>query len=101
MNSYETLYAIKPTLEEEERAALIARFAGIIADNGGEVENTDEWGMRKLAYSIHYKNEGDYADGYYVLVNFKAPSELPAELERNFKITDAVMRFIVVRKDEK
>ena len=94
MNSYETLYIIKPDVEDEARAALIARFNEIITANGGEIENVDEWGKRKLAYAINYISEG-----YYVLVNFKAQSDLPAELERNFKISDNIMRYIVVRKD--
>lgn len=93
MNSYETLYVIKPDLEDEVRAALIQKFSAIITDNGGEIESVDEWGKRKLAYAINYISEG-----YYVLVNFKAQSELPAELERNFKINDNVMRFIVIKK---
>ncbi len=94
MNSYETLYVIKPDVEDEDRAALIAKFNDIITANSGEVENVDEWGKRKLAYEINYIGEG-----YYVLVNFKAKSDLPAELERNFKISDQIMRYIVVRKD--
>lgn len=93
MNSYETLYVIKPDLDDEVRAALIQKFSAIITDNGGEVESVDEWGKRKLAYAINYISEG-----YYVLVNFKAQPELPAELERNFKINDNVMRYIVIKK---
>ena len=95
MNSYELLYIIKPTVEEEARAALIARFADIVKNDGGEIENIDEWGMRKLAYAIDYISEG-----YYVLMNFKAKADLPAELERNFKISEFVMRYMVIRKDE-
>ncbi|MBQ4061664.1 MAG: 30S ribosomal protein S6 [Christensenellaceae bacterium] len=94
MNSYEALYIIKPDVEDEARAALIAKFNEIITADGGEVENVDEWGKRKLAYEINYIGEG-----YYVLVNFKAKSELPAELERNFKINDNVMRYMVIRKE--
>ena len=94
MNSYEALYIIKPDVEDEARAALIAKFNEIITADGGEVENVDEWGKRKLAYAINYISEG-----YYVLVNFKAKSELPAELERNFKINDNVMRYMVIRKE--
>ena len=94
MNSYEALYIVKPDLEEEARTALIARFADIIAQNGGEVENTDEWGMKKLAYPIDY-----ITDGYYVLVGFKSESQLPAELERNFKNNENIMRFMVTRKN--
>ena len=93
MNSYETLYVIKPDLEDEARAALIQKFSAIITDNGGEVESVDEWGKRKLAYEINYIGEG-----YYVLVNFKSNAELPAELERNFRINDNVMRYMVIKK---
>lgn len=95
MNSYELLYIIKPTVEEEARAALIARFADIVKADNGEVENIDEWGMRKLAYSIDYISEG-----YYVLMNFKANPSLPIELERNLKISEDVMRFMVVKKEQ-
>ncbi len=95
MNSYELLYIIKPTVEEEARAALIARFADIVKADNGEVENIDEWGMRKLAYSIDYISEG-----YYVLMNFKANPGLPIELERNLKISEDVMRFMVVKKEQ-
>ena len=95
MNSYELLYIIKPTVEEEARAALIARFADVVKNDNGEVENIDEWGMRKLAYSIDYISEG-----YYVLMNFKANPGLPVELERNLKISEDVMRFMVVKKEQ-
>ena len=95
MVKYEALYIIKPDMADEERAALIARFSALITDNGGEVENIDEWGNKKLAYPINYITEG-----YYVLMNFKAAPEMPAELERNFKISDFVMRYMVIRRDE-
>ena len=95
MNSYELLYIIKPTVEEEARAALIARFADIVKNDNGEVENIDEWGMRKLAYAIDYISEG-----YYVLMNFKAKADLPVELERNLKMSEDVMRFMVVKKEQ-
>lgn len=95
MNSYELLYIMKPTVEEEARAALIAKFADIVKNDGGEVENIDEWGMRKLAYAINYISEG-----YYVLMNFKAKADLPAELERNLKISEDVMRFMIVKKEQ-
>ncbi|HMM32481.1 MAG TPA: 30S ribosomal protein S6 [Clostridia bacterium] len=94
MNKYETLYVITPELEEEATKAIIEKFSGIIAANGGAVEGVDEWGKRRLAYPIDYKTEG-----YYVLVNFEAESELPKELERNFNNDENILRFIVVRKD--
>ena len=94
MNKYESLYVITPELEEEATKAIIEKFSGIIATNGGVIEGVDEWGKRRLAYPIDYKTEG-----YYVLVNFEAESELPKELERNFNNDENILRFIVVRKD--
>ena len=96
MNSYEVLYILKPDMEEEARTALIASFNEIITSNGGEVEKTDEWGMRKLAYSINY-----ITDGYYVLVNFKAASDLPFELERRMRNSEFVMRQMVTKHEVK
>lgn len=93
MNKYETLYIIKPTVEEEARKALIEKFSEIIAAEG-TVESVEEIGMRKLAYEINYISEG-----YYVLVNFEAQPSLPAELERNFKINENIMRYIVIKKE--
>lgn len=93
MNKYEALYVITPELEEEANRGVIEKFAGIIAQNGGVIENTDEWGKKKLAYPIDYKTEG-----YYVLVHFEAEAELPKELERNFKIDENIMRYMVVRR---
>ena len=94
MVNYETMYILKPDLDEEKKNALVAKFSEIVAANGGEVEKVDEWGKKKLAYPINYIGEG-----YYVLMYFKAPAALPAELERNFKITDEVIRFMVINLD--
>jgi small subunit ribosomal protein S6 len=94
MTNYETLYILKPDQEEEKKDALIAKFSEIITSNGGTITKTDEWGKRRLAYPIDYIN-----DGYYVLTYFSANTELPAELERNFKISDDVIRYIVVNLD--
>lgn len=95
MTNYETLYILKPDFEEEKKDALIAKFSEIITSNGGTITKTDEWGKRRLAYPIDYIN-----DGYYVLTYFSANTELPAELERNFKISDDVIRYIVVNLDK-
>lgn len=92
MNKYESMYILKPDLAEESRKALIEKFSGIVTENGGKIENVDEWGSRKLAYEIDYIKEG-----YYVLMTFEAPSELPLELERNYNISDSVLRFNVIR----
>lgn len=95
MRKYETLFVLKANIEEAARIELIEKFTGII-NNDGEVTNVDEWGTRKLAYEIEKVNEG-----YYVLVDFKANPELPKELERNFKISDDVIRYVVINKEEK
>jgi len=95
MNSYETLFVVKPDLSEEDTKAVIEKFTSIIAENGSVAE-VKEWGKRRLAYPINDLNEG-----YYVLVDFEADPALPAELERRFRIDENVLRSIVVRHIEK
>lgn len=97
MNRYELTYIIDTALEETARKELIEKVSNLIAANGGEVEKVDEtWGKRRLAYAIDYKTEG-----WYVLVTFKAPADLPRELERNLEIYDSVIRYLVVKLVEK
>ena len=97
MNKYEMIYIIDTGLEEAARKELIEKVSALITNNGGEIEKVDEtWGKRRLAYAIDYKTEG-----WYVLVNFKAPAELPRELERNLKINENVLRYLVVKLEEK
>ena len=96
MNKYELIYIIDTTVEEEARKALIEKFNGIIAANGGEVVKVEEWGKRRLAYAIDYKTEG-----YYVYVALNGASELPKELSRNLGINESVIRSQVVRLVEK
>ena len=92
MNQYEVMYVIDTALEEQARQDLIARFATLVEQNGGAVDRIDEWGKRRLAYAINYKTEG-----YYVLMYITAPSALPRELERNLKISESVLRYLVIR----
>ena len=91
MNKYEVMYVIDPTLEDSVRNELISYFSGIVEKNAGMIDRIDEWGKRRLAYAINYKTEG-----YYVLMYIQGPSELPRELERNFKINDKVLRYLVI-----
>lgn len=93
MNSYELLYIIDNEISDEAKEAVVAKISAIITDNGGTIDGVDKWGTRKLAYPINYKTEG-----YYVLVNFTAQATLPSELERVMRITDSVVRFLVVKK---
>lgn len=94
MNNYEVIYILNSEQDDETIAAQTEKFNALVAANGGEVLKVDVWGRRRLAYPIDFKNEG-----YYVLMNIKAGPELPAELERNFRISDEVMRYIVVRQE--
>ncbi len=97
MNRYEMIYIIDTDLEEAARKELIEKVSALIENNGGEIEKVDEtWGKRRLAYAIDYKTEG-----WYVLVTFKAPVELPRELERNLQINENVLRYLVVKLVEK
>ena len=91
MRKYETIFIQNPTLDEEAVNANIEKFKGIIENGGGTVDNVDVWGKRKLAYEINKMNEG-----FYTLVNFTAGPELPKELDRVFRITDGIMRPIIV-----
>ena len=93
MNSYELLYILNNELADEAKDETIDKLNAVVTANGGTVDNVDKWGTRRLAYPINYKNEG-----YYVLVNFTAPATLPDELERVMRITDAVVRFMIVKK---
>ena len=95
MNKYELMFIIDPVLEDDKKEAVIETVKGIIAA-AGEVADTDIWGLRKLAYPIQKKSEG-----YYVVMQFTASPELPKELDRRLRISDNVMRHIIINKDEK
>ena len=94
MNKYETVFIINPSVEEAGIKDLIQKFSDII-NKDGKVEEVQEMGKRKLAYEIKKNSEG-----YYVVINFESNPELIKELERNYRITDSVIKFIVIRKDE-
>ena len=95
MTNYELMFIIDPTLEDEKKEATVETVKGII-EADGTVGEVDVWGLRKLAYPIQKKNEG-----YYAVVEFQAGTELPKELDRRLKISDACIRHIIVNKDEK
>ena len=95
MNKYEMMYIIDAALEDAPRKELIEKVSAQIAANGGVVEKVDEWGKRRLAYPIN-----DMPEGYYVLVEFESNPSFPAELDRIYKITDGVLRSLIVAKNE-
>ena len=93
MNKYESVIIINPSVEEEGIKNLIKKFSDLI-NTEGKIESVEEIGKRKLAYEVKKNKEG-----YYILFNFEAKPELIAELERNYRITDEVIKFIVVKKE--
>ena len=94
MNKYESVVIVSPSVEEQGMKALIAKFTDLINSNG-KVEKVEELGKKKLAYEIKKNSEG-----YYVVLNFEANPELITELERVYRITDEVIKFIVVREND-
>ena len=91
---YELMYIINPNLSEEETAAVVEKFKALVEQNG-TLEEMEEMGKRKLAYEINYISEG-----YYVLVKFTSGPDFPAELDRIYKITEGVLRSIIVAEEE-
>ena len=94
MNKYESVVIVNPNLEEESIKNLEKRFSDLI-NTDGNVTSVEEMGKRKLAYEIKKQKEG-----FYFVIKFEAKPELIAELERNYRITDEVMKFIVVKEEE-
>ena len=94
MNKYESVIIINPSVDEEAMKALVTKYTDII-NNDGKVESVNEIGKKRLAYEI-MKNK----EGYYTVFNFEAKPELIAELERNYRIDDKVMKFITVKKED-
>lgn len=93
---YEFLYVLDGVLSEDQIKDLVSRISKYITENGGEIVENDEWGMRQLAYPIENRN-----NGYYVSMHFSAPADLPAKLERTLRIEERVLRHIVLRLDAK
>lgn len=93
MNKYEVLYILAANTEEAVKDAQVEKYSALVTANGGEVESVNKWGNKRFAYEIDGKTEG-----FYVLMNFTAPAEFPQELERQMRISDDVIRFMVVRK---
>jgi len=96
LRAYETTYILDPALSEEEQTALIERFQELVKRQGGQVEGINKWEKRRLAYEINRKREG-----IYVIMNFRAELPVKTELDRVLKLSDGVIRHIIVRTDER
>lgn len=95
MQQYETVIILTPLLSDEAAKEAIAKFSKILTDNGAEIVQEDNWGLRKLAYPIQKKSTG-----YYHLTEFRAPGELISKLEIEFKRDERVMRFLTIALDK-
>ena len=95
MKAYELLFFVDPSLDPETRLAVMKRIDTTIAEGAGKVDSVDEWGKRRLAYPIN-----DLIEGYYVYMTCEVTPEMPAELDRVFKITDGILRSIIVAVEE-
>lgn len=94
MRKYEIMYIIRPNIEDEAKKALVERFNTILTDNGAESAETKDWGKRRLAYEIN-----DLRDGYYQIVKVTADSTAVEEFSRLAKISEDIMRHIVIREE--
>lgn len=95
-NYYEFTYIVNPVLEEDQYKAAVDKVNGLFTDNGAEIEEVDEWGLKKLAYEIDKKNSG-----YYVNMYITAPTEAISVVERNLRIDDNFMRYLTLKYDAK
>jgi small subunit ribosomal protein S6 len=96
MKAYELLFFVAPNIDDETRIATMKRIETAIAAGNGKVDNVEDWGKRKLAYEID-----DLTEGAYTLIDFHAEPENIAELDRVLRITGAVVRHKIVRRDDR
>jgi|Deesub1362A_J573_1020465.scaffolds.fasta_scaffold05778_2 small subunit ribosomal protein S6 len=95
MRHYETLFIISPEVSEDDIDRLVERYVGILEERGGFVAKVDKWGRRRLAYEVK-----KFRKGYYVLFDYGAEPAAVAEMERNFKIDEKVIRYLTVKQDD-
>ena len=95
MNKYELALVVSAKIEDDARAAVVAKAQDYVTRAGGVVSEVEEWGKKKLAYEIQKQSEG-----FYYFIQFEAESNVPAVVEQDIRIMDNVLRFLCVRKDE-
>ena len=95
MNNYETVIIVTPVLSEAQVAEVADKFQGIITENGGQIVNVENWGLKKLAYSIQKKTSG-----FYFLVEFTGEGSLINKLETNYRRDERIIRFLTFKQDK-
>ena len=93
MTKYEMLYILDTALTDEAKEAVITKFEDLVIKNGGSIEKTDRWGVKKLQYPINYKSEG-----YYVLMTFETEKSIVVEIKRIAGITDGIIRRLITKR---
>jgi small subunit ribosomal protein S6 len=89
------MYILPPTLSAEEQTAMIDRYNELIVSMQGTVDKTDRWERRQLAYDLK-----GFRDGYYIVVDFQGGPELITEMDRQMKLTESILRHMILRRDE-
>lgn len=92
MNSYQLLFIIDIDTADEKKTQIVDKFSELIVSLGGEINATEKWGAKKYAYPINYKKEG-----YYVLIKFSAEPTVPAEIDRQMKINENIVRQMITK----
>jgi len=95
VRKYEIMYIIRPNMDDEARQAVIERFNNVLKENGAEIVNVTDWGKRRLAYEIE-----KYRDGYYMILNVMAEPQAVQEFDRLARISEDIIRHIVVKEEE-
>ncbi|MCQ2238254.1 MAG: 30S ribosomal protein S6 [Bacteroidaceae bacterium] len=95
MNQYETVFILTPVLSDEQMKEAVGKFKSILTDNGAEILNEENWGLKKLAYPIEKKSTG-----FYQLIEFKAEPTLIDKLEVNFRRDERILRYLTVKLEK-
>jgi small subunit ribosomal protein S6 len=96
MTVYETIFIAKPSLSDDELSGVVGKVRGVIEKHGGEILKTENWGKKKLAYEVRKEKKGAY-----VFLRFQGPGGVVAELERQYRVEDTVIKFMTIKCDPK
>jgi small subunit ribosomal protein S6 len=95
MNNYETVFIATPVLSDAQARELVGKFQGIITENGGQITNSEDWGLKKLEYPIQKKSTG-----FYFLIEFTGEGTIIETLETQYRRDERVIRFLTFRQDK-
>ncbi len=95
MNQYETVFILTPVLSDDQMKEAVSKFRDLLTNNGAEIINEENWGLKKLAYAIEKKSTG-----FYILMEFKAQPELIKKLEINYRRDERVLRYLTTKMEK-